>query len=248
MTAAALGFDGPTANSLDSVSARDFALEALSAAAICSTHLSRLAEEIVLWVTPQFGFIKLSDAFTTGSSIMPQKRNPDAAELVRAKVGRILGALVSLMTVMKGLPLAYSKDMQEDKPPVFEAFDALSLSLAAMTGMVQDLEPDRARMAAAAGAGYSTATDLADWLVRALGLPFRQAHHITGAVVKRAEALGVELMHLPLAEFQAIEPGITAEVHALLAPEASAASRNSYGGAAPAQVRAQIERWKERLS
>jgi argininosuccinate lyase len=248
MTAQALGFERPTANSLDSVSARDFALEALSAAAICATHLSRLAEEIVLWVTPQFGFVKLSDAFTTGSSIMPQKRNPDAAELVRAKAGRILGELVGLMTVMKGLPLAYSKDMQEDKPPVFGAFDALSLSVLAMTGMVADLEPNRERMAAAAGAGYSTATDLADWLVRNLDLPFRQAHHVTGAAVKRAEGLGVDLQDLPLGEFQAIEPGITEAVYAVLSPEASVASRNSYGGAAPAQVRAQIERWKERLS
>jgi argininosuccinate lyase len=248
VTAQALGFERPTANSIDSVSARDFALEALSAAAICATHLSRLAEEIVLWVTPQFGFIALSDAFTTGSSIMPQKRNPDAAELVRAKVGRILGSLVALTTVMKGLPLAYSKDMQEDKPPVFEAFDALSLSLSAMTGMVLDMEPNRERMAAAAGAGYSTATDLADWLVRTLDLPFRRAHHITGAAVKRAETLGVDLSDLPLTEFQAIEPGITPAVYAVLSPAASVASRMSYGGAAPAQVRAQIERWKERLS
>jgi argininosuccinate lyase len=248
MTAKALGFDGPTANSLDSVSARDFALEALSAATICATHLSRIAEEIVIWVTPQFGFIKLSDAFTTGSSIMPQKRNPDAAELVRAKVGRIMGALVSLTTVMKGLPLAYSKDMQEDKQPVFEAFDSLTLALAAMTGMVLDLEPDRARMAAAAGAGFSTATDLADWLVRTLNMPFRQAHHVTGAAVKRAEALGVDLPSLPLADLQLIEPGITSDVFSVLAPAASAASRTSYGGTAPAQVRAQIQRWKERLS
>jgi argininosuccinate lyase len=248
MTAAAMGFDAPTANSLDSVSARDFALEALAAASICATHLSRLAEEIVIWVTPQFGFIKLSDAFTTGSSIMPQKRNPDAAELVRAKVGRILGALVSLMTVMKGLPLAYSKDMQEDKQPVFEAFDSLSLALAAMAGMVLDLEPDTARMAAAAGAGYSTATDLADWLVRVLNLPFRQAHHITGAAVRRAELLGVDLPSLPLQELQALEPGITGDVYAVLAPAASVASRTSYGGAAPAQVRAQIQRWKDHLS
>ncbi|HUO22287.1 MAG TPA: argininosuccinate lyase [Caulobacteraceae bacterium] len=247
MTAEALGFERPTANSLDSVSARDFALEALSAASICATHLSRLAEEIVLWVTPQFGFIKLSDAFTTGSSIMPQKRNPDAAELVRAKTGRILGSLVALMTVMKGLPLAYSKDMQEDKPPVFEAFDSLELALLAMTGMIHDLEPDRARMAAAAGAGYSTATDLADWLVRELNLPFRQAHHVTGAAVKRAETLGLDLPDLPLAEFKAIEPGITEAVYAFLTPEASVASRKSYGGAAPVQVRAQIQRWKERL-
>ncbi len=248
MTAAALGFDRPTANSLDSVSSRDFALEALSSASICATHLSRLAEEIVLWMTAQFGFITLTDAFTTGSSIMPQKRNPDAAELVRAKVGRILGSLVSLTTVMKGLPLAYSKDMQEDKQPVFEAFDALSLSLAAMTGMILDLEPNRERMAAAAGAGFSTATDLADWLVRTLGLPFREAHHVTGAAVKRAEALGVDLPGLPLAELQALHPGVTAEVYEVLSPAASAASRISYGGTAPASVRAQIQRWKERLS
>ena len=248
MTATALGFERPTANSLDSVSARDFALEALAAAAICATHLSRLAEEIVLWVTPQFGFVTLSDAFTTGSSIMPQKRNPDAAELARAKTGRITGSLIALLTVMKGLPLAYSKDMQEDKPPVFEAFDALSLSLLAMAGMVLDLKPDRARMAAAAGAGYATATDLADWLVREAGMPFRRAHHVTGAAVKRAESLGVDLAGLPLEEFQAIEPKITAAVYAVLTPAASVASRTSYGGAAPAQVRAQIQRWKEQLA
>jgi argininosuccinate lyase len=248
MTAKALGFDRPTANSLDSVSSRDFALEALSAASICATNLSRLAEEIVLWMTPQFGFIALTDAFTTGSSIMPQKRNPDAAELVRAKIGRILGSLVSLMTVMKGLPLAYSKDMQEDKQPVFEAFDALSLSLAAMAGMIADLEPNRERMAAAAGAGFSTATDLADWLVRKLNLPFREAHHVTGSAVKRAEALGVDLPGLPLAEMQALHPGITADVYDVLSPAASAASRTSYGGTAPASVRAQIQLWKERLS
>lgn len=247
MTAKAMGFDRPTANSLDSVSARDFALEALAAASICATHLSRIAEEIVLWMTPQFGFITLTDAFTTGSSIMPQKRNPDAAELTRAKIGRILGSLVALMTVMKGLPLAYSKDMQEDKQPVFEAFDALSLSLAAMTGMVLDLEPNRERMAAAAGAGFSTATDLADWLVRTLNLPFREAHHVTGSAVKRAEALGVDLPGLPLAELQALHPGITAGVYEVLAPAASAASRTSYGGTAPAEVRAQIRRWKELL-
>ena len=248
MTAAALGFDRPTANSLDSVSSRDFALEALAAATICATHLSRIAEEIVLWMTPQFGFISLTDAFTTGSSIMPQKRNPDAAELVRAKIGRIMGSLVSLTTVMKGLPLAYSKDMQEDKQPVFEAFDALSLSLAAMTGMVLDLEPNRERMAAAAGAGFSTATDLADWLVRTLNLPFREAHHVTGAAVKRAEALGVDLPNLPIAELEALHPGITADVYDVLSPAASAASRTSYGGTAPSAVRAQIQLWKERLS
>ena len=248
MTAAALGFDRPTANSLDSVSSRDFALEALSATSICATHLSRLAEEIVLWMTPQFGFVALTDAFTTGSSIMPQKRNPDAAELTRAKVGRILGSLVSLTTVMKGLPLAYSKDMQEDKQPVFEAFDSLGLSLAAMAGMVLDLRPNRARMSEAAGAGFSTATDLADWLVRKLNLPFREAHHVTGAAVKRAETLGVDLPGLPLAELQALHPAITNDVYLVLAPAASAASRTSYGGAAPSQVRAQVQLWKERLS
>jgi argininosuccinate lyase len=246
-TSEALGFARPTANSLDSVSDRDFALEALSAASICAVHLSRLSEEIVIWVTPQFGFIKLSDAFTTGSSIMPQKRNPDAAELARAKVGRILGALNSLMVVMKGLPLAYSKDMQEDKVPVFEAFDALDLSLAAMAGMIDDLQPDAGKMAAAAAAGFSTATDLADWLVRKLDLPFRQAHHVTGATVKRAEQLGVGLAELPLAEMQAIEPRITAEVYEVLSPAASVASRVSYGGTAPAEVRRQVSRWKERL-
>ena len=246
-TAAALGFDGPTANSMDSVAARDFALEALSAASICAVHLSRLAEEIVLWTTPQFGFIRLSDAFSTGSSIMPQKRNPDAAELVRAKAGRILGALTALTMVMKGLPLTYSKDMQEDKVPTFEAFDALELALTAMAGMIGDLTPDRERMAQAAGSGYSTATDLADWLVRALDLPFRDAHHITGAAVKRAEALGLDLAAVPLAELQAIEPRITEAVYQVLTPAASAASRTSYGGTAPVQVRAQIKLWKDRL-
>ena len=247
-TAGALGFARPTANSLDSVSARDFALEALAACSIAATHLSRLAEEIVIWTTPQFGFIKLSDAFTTGSSIMPQKRNPDAAELVRAKVGRILGSLTALMVVMKGLPLAYSKDMQEDKVPTFEAFDALELSLMAMTGMVADLEPNKDRMAAAAGAGFSTATDLADWLVRELNLPFREAHHATGNAVKRAEELSLELAALPLAELQAIQAGITDKVYDVLAPAASVASRTSYGGTAPSQVRAQIQLWKERLA
>ncbi len=247
-TARALGFDRPTANSLDSVSSRDFALEALSAAAICATHLSRLAEEIVIWMTPGFGFITLSDAFTTGSSIMPQKRNPDAAELIRAKVGRILGSLVNLTVVMKGLPLAYGKDMQEDKPPTFEAFDALELSLAAMTGMIDDLTPNRVAMAAAAGAGFSTATDLADWLVRRLGLPFREAHHITGRAVSRAEALGVDLADLPLADVQALEPRVSADVYQVLTPAASVASRMSHGGTAPAQVRAQITRWKEILA
>ena len=243
-TAQALGFDRPTANSLDSVSDRDFALEALSAASICALHLSRLAEEIVIWVTPQFGFVRLSDAFTTGSSIMPQKRNPDAAELVRAKTGAVFGALTRLTMVMKGLPLAYSKDMQEDKPPVFEAFDALDLSLAAMAGMVGDLRPDIARMTAAAGAGFSTATDLADWLVRALDLPFREAHHITGAAVKRAETLGVGLADMPLKELQAIEPRIDGRVYDVLSPEASVGSRMSYGGTAPDRVREQIARWR----
>jgi len=247
MTAKALGFARATGNSMDSVAARDFALEALAAAAICATHLSRLAEEIVIWTTPQFGFITLSDAFTTGSSIMPQKRNPDAAELIRAKAGRITGALTSLLIVMKGLPLTYSKDMQEDKIPLFEAFDALDLALAAMAGMAADLAPNRERLAAAAGGGFSTATDLADWLVRTLDLPFREAHHVTGSVVKRAETLGLDLASLPLAELQVIEPRITAEVYQVLTPQASVASRTSYGGTAPVQVRAQIQLWKDRL-
>jgi argininosuccinate lyase len=248
MTAGTLGFDRPTANSLDSVADRDFALESLAAASVCAIHLSRLAEEIVIWMTPQFGFIRLSDAFTTGSSIMPQKKNPDAAELVRAKVGRLLGSFTQLSVVMKGLPLTYSKDMQEDKVPTFEAFDALELSLLAMAGMVADLEPDRERMAAAAGAGYSTATDLADWLVRTLNMPFRDAHHVTGAAVKRAEELGVGLPDLPLADLQALDPRITAAIYDVLTPEASVASRVSYGGTAPDQVRAQIKRWKEALA
>ena len=248
MTAQALGFDRPTANSLDSVADRDFALEALAAATICATHLSRLAEEIVIWMTPQFGFVKLSDAFTTGSSIMPQKKNPDAAELVRAKVGRLLGSFTQLTVVMKGLPLTYSKDMQEDKVPTFEAFGALELSLRAMAGMVADLEPNVERMAAAAGAGFSTATDLADWLVRELNLPFRDAHHVTGAAVKRAEELGCDLPGLPLSELQALDRRITAGVYEVLTPQASAASRKSYGGTAPDQVRTQIQRWKESLA
>jgi argininosuccinate lyase len=246
--AQALGFARPTANSLDSVSARDFALEALSAAAICATHLSRLAEELVLWTSPGFGFVRLSDAFTTGSSIMPQKRNPDAAELIRAKVGRILGSLTALMVVMKGLPLAYGKDMQEDKAPTFEAFDALDLAVAAMAGMIEDLSPQRDRMAAAAGQGFSTATDMADWLVRRLGLPFREAHHVTGRAVARAEALGCELADLSLVELQALAPGFDDEVRSVLSVAASVASRDSYGGTAPAQVRAQIGRWKALLA
>jgi argininosuccinate lyase len=215
---------------------------------LCGVHLSRLAEELVIWTTPQFGFVRLSDAFSTGSSIMPQKRNPDAAELVRAKVGRLMGSFTQLTLVMKGLPLAYSKDMQEDKVPTFEAFDALELSLAAMTGMILDLEPSVERMAAAAGAGFSTATDLADWLVRTLDMPFRDAHHVTGAAVKRAEALGVDLPGLPLAELQALCPGITPAVYDVLTPAASAASRTSFGGTAPDQVRRQAALWRERLS
>ena len=246
-TAHALGFDRPTANSLDSVSDRDFALECLSAATLSGIHLSRLAEEIVVWTTPQFGFIRLSDAFTTGSSIMPQKKNPDAAELVRAKVGRLLGSFTQLTVVMKGLPLAYSKDMQEDKVPTFEAFDALELSLLAMAGMIADLEPVVTKMSQAAGAGFSTATDLADWLVRTLDMPFRDAHHVTGSAVKRAEALGCDLSELPLSELQALSQGITADVYEVLTPRASVASRKSYGGTSPDQVRAQISRWKEIL-
>ena len=246
-TATELGFDRPMANSLDAVSDRDFALESLAAASITAGHLSRLAEEIVVWMTPMFGFASLPDDLTTGSSIMPQKRNPDAAELVRAKTGRILGSLVSLSTVMKGLPLAYSKDMQEDKPPVFEAFDALTLALGAMTAMVAALQPNTVRMAAAAGAGFSTATDLADWLVRELNLPFRQAHHVTGAAVKRAEGLGVGLADLSLDELKILHPGITEAVYEVLSPEASCASRQSFGGTAPEQVRARIAEWKSRL-
>ena len=246
-TAKALRFDAPMANSMDAVASRDFALEALSAASICAINLSRLAEEIVIWTTPQFGFIALSDAFTTGSSIMPQKRNPDAAELVRAKSGRVFGALTSLTLVMKGLPMSYGKDMQEDKVPAFEAFEALDLAVAAMTGMVEDMQPNAKRMADAAGAGFSTATDLADWLVRTLGIPFREAHHLTGSAVKRAEELGVDLPGLTLGQLQAIEPRITEAVYKVLTPDASVASRTTYGGTAPAQVRAQVKRWKDRL-
>jgi argininosuccinate lyase len=247
MTAKALGFARPTANSLDSVADRDFALEALSAAAICSTHLSRFAEEIVLWTTPQFGFVRLSDAFSTGSSIMPQKRNPDAAELVRGKTGRVAGALVGLLTVMKGLPLAYSKDMQEDKEGVFDALETLSLCLAAMTGMVKDMTPDAKRMKAAAGAGYATATDLADWLVRALKMPFREAHHVTGRIVALAAERGVALEKLSLAQMQAIDTRIVVEVFDSLGVERSVKSRTSYGGTAPANVRRQAKAWLKRL-
>jgi argininosuccinate lyase len=248
MTAKALGFDRPMANSMDAVSARDFALEALAAVAICAQHLSRLAEEIVIWSSAQFGFVKLSDAWSTGSSIMPQKRNPDAAELVRAKTGRAIGSLVQLLTIMKGLPLAYSKDMQEDKAATFEAFDALDLSLQAMAGMIATMEANPERMRAAADSGFSTATDLADWLVRELNIPFREAHHITGAAVKAAEAAGVALPHLPLAELQKIEKRITDKVFAVLTVEASVASRQSYGGTAPVRVREQVAAWMKNLS
>ena len=247
MTATALGFDAPMANSLDAVSDRDFALEFLAAASISAMHLSRLAEELVIWSTAQFRFVRLSDRWSTGSSIMPQKRNPDAAELIRAKVGRIMGANVALMMVMKGLPLTYSKDMQEDKEQLFDAADNLMLALAAMAGMIADMVPNRAAMKAAAGAGFSTATDLADWLVRALGLPFRDAHHVTGALVALAEAQGVDLPDLTLAQMQSVHPGIRAEVFAVLGVENSVHSRVSYGGTAPAQVRAQVARWKEVL-
>ena len=243
MTARSLGFDRPTANSLDSVSARDFALEALSAASICASHLSRFAEEIVLWASPHFGFIRLSDAFSTGSSIMPQKRNPDAAELCRAMVGRIDAGRHALLIVMKGLPLAYAKDMQEDKQATFAAFDALGLAIAAMTGMAADMTPDREAMSRAAAKGFSTATDLADWLVRELGLPFRRAHEATGAIVARAEAAGKRLDELTLDVLQSVEPGVTESVFNVLSVEASVASRTSKGGAAPANVAAEAARW-----
>ncbi|NNG05763.1 MAG: argininosuccinate lyase, partial [Inquilinus sp.] len=236
-TAKALGFDRPTANSLDAVSDRDFALEYLALTAIAATHLSRLAEEMVVWTSDQFRFVRLSDRFTTGSSIMPQKRNPDAAELTRAKTGRVIGHLVGLLTVMKGLPLAYSKDMQEDKEPVFDADDSLTLCLAAMTGMVADMTVNTEALRNAAGAGFATATDLADWLVRVLGMPFREAHHVTGRLVKLAEQRGVGLEALDVAEMQAVEPRITAAVFDVLAVEASVASRTSGGGTAPARVR-----------
>jgi argininosuccinate lyase len=238
MTAKALGFARPMANSLDAVSARDFAVEFIAAAAICAMHLSRLAEELVVWSSPQFGFVKLSDAFTTGSSIMPQKRNPDAAELVRAKTGRINGALVALLTVMKGLPLAYSKDMQEDKEPLFDAADSLTLCLHAMAGMVRDLTVDAKAMSAAASAGFSTATDLADWLVREAGLPFRKAHHVTGQLVKLAETRGIGLSQLKLADMKKVEPSITEGVFGVLSVKRSVASRTSFGGTAPSRVRA----------
>lgn len=247
ITARALGFDRPTANSLDGVSDRDFALEVLAAASIAAMHLSRLAEEIVIWMTPQFGFIRLSDRFTTGSSIMPQKRNPDAAELTRAKVGRIAAAFQSLLMVMKGLPLTYSKDMQEDKEVTFDALDSFRLAIAAMAGMIDDLEPDADAMRRAAGRGYSTATDLADWLVRMLGVPFRDAHHITGRIVAAAEAKGADLEDLPLETMQAIEPRITDDVFSVLGVDNSVASRTSYGGTAPQNVEEMAKIWIKRL-
>jgi argininosuccinate lyase len=246
-TATALGFERPMANSLDAVSDRDFVLETLAAASITAVHLSRFAEEIVIWTSPLVGLIRLSDKFTTGSSIMPQKRNPDAAELVRAKTGRVVGALTGLLIVMKGLPLAYQKDMQEDKQGAMEAFAALSLAVRAISGMVRDLVPDEARMHQAAGEGYATATDLADWLVRTLKMPFRDAHHITGRIVAEASKQGVALHELPLKAMQAIEPKITAEVMAVLSVEASVKSRVSYGGTAPKNVRAQAKAWLKRL-
>jgi argininosuccinate lyase len=247
MTAKALGFARPMANSLDAVADRDFVLEMLSAAAIGSVHLSRFAEEIVIWSSPLAGLIRLSDRFTTGSSMMPQKRNPDAAELVRAKTGRIVGALNGLLMVMKGLPLAYQKDMQEDKEGAIDAIDALALSIAAMTGMVRDMEPDVARMRQAAGEGFSTATDLADWLVRELKLPFREAHHITGRIVAKAAEANVALERLPLVVMQEIEPRITKAVYGVLSADKSAASRAVFGGTAPKNVRTQAKRWLKRL-
>jgi argininosuccinate lyase len=246
-TAEVLGFDRPMANSLDGVADRDFALEVLAAASISAVHLSRFAEEIVIWMTPQFGFITLSDRFTTGSSIMPQKRNPDAAELVRAKVGRIAAAFQGLLMVMKGLPLAYSKDMQEDKEATFDALASLRLALAAMTGMVGDLEPVKDAMRAAAGRGYSTATDLADWLVRELKMPFRDAHHVTGSIVKAAEDRGLELEKVPLEVMQAIEPRISNGVYSVLSVENSVKSRKSYGGTSPQNVAKMARAWARRL-
>jgi len=242
-TAKALGFDGPTRNSLDSVSDRDFALETLSTAAITATHLSRFAEEIVIWMSAGFKFIDLPDSLTTGSSIMPQKRNPDAAELVRAKTGRIIAAFTSLSVVMKGLPLAYSKDMQEDKEALFDALDALSLCLAAMTAMAGSLTANKETLAKAAGGGFSTATDLADWLVRVADLPFRQAHHVTGTLVSQAEAKGVDLHELSLADMQAVDPAITQDIYSVLSVESSVASRTSFGGTAPSNVRRETARW-----
>ena len=248
MTAKALGFDGPTRNSLDSVASRDFAAEFLFACAMCATHLSRFAEEVVIWTNPYFGFVKLTDAFTTGSSIMPQKRNPDAAELVRGKTGRMVGNLVSMLTVLKGLALTYFKDMQEDKEPIFDAAENLALSLAATAGMVRDMRPQTERLAQAAGAGFSTATDLADWLVRELRFPFRDAHHVTGRLVALAEGKGVDLSGLTLAEMQAVEPRIHDGVFGVLTVAASVASRTSFGGTAPANVAAMAAEWQARLA
>ena len=247
MTAEALGFDRPTRNSLDTVADRDFVLETLAACAICSMHLSRLAEEIVIWSTSQFRFVKLSDKFTTGSSIMPQKRNPDAAELVRAKPGRIIGALLSLLTVMKGLPLTYSKDMQEDKEPAFDAFDNMSLAIAATTGMVKDMVPNTDEMRRAAATGFSTATDLADWLVRTLKMPFRDAHHVTGSLVALAESQGCDLPELPLSAMQSVETRITKDVYKVLTVENSVASRLSFGGTSPRNVAREAKRWLKLL-
>ncbi|MFM2149691.1 MAG: hypothetical protein RLZZ187_1997 [Pseudomonadota bacterium] len=248
MTAKALGFDGPTRNSLDSVASRDFAAEFLFACAMCATHLSRFAEEVVIWTNPYFGFVKLSDAFTTGSSIMPQKRNPDAAELVRGKTGRMVGNLVGMLTVLKGLALTYFKDMQEDKEPIFDTAENLALCLAATAGMVRDMRPDAARLEQAAGAGFSTATDLADWLVRELKFPFRDAHHVTGKLVAMAEAKGADLSGLTLAEMQSAEPRIHDGVFGVLTVAASVASRTSFGGTAPANVARMAAEWKERLA
>ena len=248
MTAKALGFDGPMANSLDATSDRDFALEFLASSSICAMHLSRLAEELVIWSSAQFRFVKMSDKWSTGSSIMPQKRNPDAAELIRAKIGRIFGANVALMTVMKGLPLTYSKDMQEDKEQVFDAADNLLLALAAMAGMVGDMTANRDALRKAAATGFSTATDLADWLVRELGLPFRDAHHVTGSLVALAEAKGEDLPDLTLAEMQSVHDGITQDVFDVLGVDNSVASRMSIGGTAPVRVREQVAAWKERLA
>jgi len=246
-TAKALGFDRPMANSLDAVSDRDFVLETLSAASIAAVHMSRFAEEIVIWTSPLVGLVRLSDKFTTGSSIMPQKRNPDAAELVRAKTGRIFGALQGILVVMKGLPLTYQKDMQEDKEGAMDAFSALTLCVAAMSGMVADMVPNADKMKAAAGASYSTATDLADWLVRTFKLPFRDAHHITGRIVAAAEQAGVSLEALPLSAMQAIDPRITKAVFGVLSVERSVASRVSQGGTAPANVRREAKKWLKRL-
>ncbi|MEM7059908.1 MAG: argininosuccinate lyase [Pseudomonadota bacterium] len=246
-TAQALGFDHPMANSIDAVSDKDFELEFIAAASICAMHLSRFAEELVVWSSAQFQFVRLSDAFTTGSSIMPQKKNPDAAELIRGKIGRIVGHFVGLTTVMKGLSLAYAKDMQEDKEAVFDAADTIQLMLAAMEGMVRDMVPNADALRSAAGHGFSTATDLADWLVRVLNMPFRDAHHVTGTLVKLAEDRGCDLPDLSLADMQSVEPGITEDIFTVLSVEASVASRTSYGGTAPVRVREQIVRWKSRL-